>query len=175
MKVEGVINSVAITCESIGDVSSIIPLNPMQLLISETRVVMPPPGTFQKGDMYRRKQWQHVQHLSNEFWTQWRKEVFAKLQTRLKLNQIKQNFKVGNIVLVCDNITWSKWPIARILRTYSNEEGLVRNVQLVTQRTSSTSKETSVFEQPINKLILLVENELWRVVFKNIGVTARAQ
>ena len=80
VKVEGVINSVAITCESIGDVNSIIPLSPMQLLISETRVVMPPPGTFQKGDMYCRKQWQHVQHLSNEFWTQWRKEVFAKLQ-----------------------------------------------------------------------------------------------
>ena len=60
VKVEGVINSVAITCESIGDVNSIIPLSPMQLLISETSVVMPPPGTFQKGDMYHRKQWQHV-------------------------------------------------------------------------------------------------------------------
>ena len=69
VEVEGIINSGPITCESIGDVNSIIPLSPMQLLTSKTRVVMPPPGTFQKEDMYCRKQWQHVQHLSNEFWT----------------------------------------------------------------------------------------------------------
>ena len=69
VEVEGIINSQPITCESIGDVNSIIPLGPMQLLSSKTRVVMPPPGTFQKEDMYCRKQWQRVQHLSNEFWT----------------------------------------------------------------------------------------------------------
>ena len=68
-EVKGIINSRPITCEFIGDVNSIIPLIPMQLLSSKTRVVMPPPGTFQKEDMYCRKQWRHVQHLSNEFCT----------------------------------------------------------------------------------------------------------
>ena len=79
VKVEGIINSRPINCESIVDVSRIIPLSPMQLLHSKTRVVMPPPGTFQKENMYCRKQWQRVQRLSNEFWTRWRKEVFATL------------------------------------------------------------------------------------------------
>ena len=79
VKVEGIINSRPINCESIVDVSRIIPLSPMQLLHSKTRVAMPPPGTFQKENMYCRKQWQRVQRLSNEFWTRWRKEVFATL------------------------------------------------------------------------------------------------
>ena len=69
VEVEGIINYRPITCESIDDISSIIPLISMQLLSSKTRVVMPPLGTFQKEDMYCRKPWRHVQHLSNEFWT----------------------------------------------------------------------------------------------------------
>ena len=80
-EVEGITNSQPITCESIGNVNSIIPLSPMQLLSSKTRVIMLPPGTFQKEDMYCRKQWWHVQHLSNKFWTRW-KDVFATFQTR---------------------------------------------------------------------------------------------
>ena len=68
--VEGIINSQPITCESIVDVNSIIPMSPMQLQSLKTRVVMPLPGTFQKEDMYCRRQWRRVQHLSHEFWTQ---------------------------------------------------------------------------------------------------------
>ena len=105
VEVEGIINSRPITCESIGDVNSIIPLSPKQLLSSKTRVVIPPPGTFQKEDMYCRKQWRRVQDLSNELWTRWRKEVFATLQTRQKRNQTKRNFEVGDIVLVRDDVT----------------------------------------------------------------------
>ena len=63
VKVEGIINSWPTTCESIDDLYSIIPLSPMQLLSSTTRVVMPPPGTFQKEDMYCGNQWRRVQHL----------------------------------------------------------------------------------------------------------------
>ena len=48
VEVEGIINSRPITCESIGDVNSIIQSSPMQLLSSKTRAVMSPPGTFQK-------------------------------------------------------------------------------------------------------------------------------
>ena len=67
---EGITNSRPTTCESIGDVNAIIPLSPIKLLSSMTKVGMPPPGTFQKEDMYYKKQWQCVQHLLNEFWTQ---------------------------------------------------------------------------------------------------------
>ena len=97
LEVEGIINSLPITYESIGDVNSIIPLIPMQLLSSKTRTVMPLPATSQKEVMYYRKQWQRIKHLSNEFWTQWRKEVFATLQTRQKSYQTRRNFEVDDI------------------------------------------------------------------------------
>ena len=86
VEVEGITNSRPTTCESIGDINGIIPLSPMKLLSSNTKVGMPPPGTFQKEDMYCRKQWRRVQHLLNEFWTQWRKELFATPHTRQKWN-----------------------------------------------------------------------------------------
>ena len=50
--------------------------------------------------------------------------------------------------------------MARILKTYSDEKGLVRSVQLVTGRTNSTNKETLIFDRPVNKLDFPVENEL---------------
>ena len=84
--------------------------------------------------------------------------MFATLQTRQKLNETKRNFEVGDIVLVHDYVTaQNKWPI---LKRYSDENGLVPSVQVVTGRTSSINKETSIFDRPINKLVLLVENEL---------------
>ena len=76
------------------------------------------------------------------------------LHTGQKWNQTKQNFEVGDIVLVCKNVIQNKWPMTRIGKTYSNEEGLVQSVQLVTLK-----KKTSIFDQPVNKLVLIVENE----------------
>ena len=72
--------------------------------------------------------------------------MFATLQTREKWNQTKQNFEVGDIVLVRDDVIRNKWSMARILKTYSDEEGLVLSVQLVTGRTNSSDKETSIFD-----------------------------
>ena len=51
---------------------------------------------------------------------------------------------------------------------YSDVEALVRSVQLINGITNSTIKETSSLDQPVNKLVLLVENELWKAMFKNI-------
>ena len=100
VEVEGIINSRTITCDNIGDVHSIVPLNPMQSLSMKTKIVMPLPGIFQKEDIYCRKYWWPVQYVCNEFWTLWKKEVFTTLQSRQKWNCPKQNFHVGDVVLV---------------------------------------------------------------------------
>ena len=52
VEVEAISNSRPITCESISDVNSYLPLSPMQLLTMKTNVVMPPPEIFQKVDLY---------------------------------------------------------------------------------------------------------------------------
>ena len=85
--------------------------------------------------------------------------MFATLQTRQKWNQTKRNFEVGDIVLVRDDVIRNKWPMARILKTCNDKERLAQGVQLVTGRTNSSDKETSIFDRLLNKLVLLVENE----------------
>ena len=79
-EVEAIINTRPITSESLSDVHISVPLCPMQLLTMKSRVVVPPPGEFQKEDIYYRKQWGRVQHLANEFWNRWKKEVHATIQ-----------------------------------------------------------------------------------------------
>ena len=86
--------------------------------------------------------WKSVATCSAFGGTRWRKEVLETLQTRQRWNPTKRNFKVGDNVLVRGDVIRNKWPMARILKTYSDEQGLVWSVQLVTGRTNSTDKET---------------------------------
>ena len=53
----------------------------MQLLTMKSKVIMPPPGEFQKEGIYYRKQWRRVQHLANEIG---KKEVYETLEVRHK-------------------------------------------------------------------------------------------
>ena len=65
VEAEAIVNSRPLTTDSPG---SLEPLTPNHLLTSKSHVVLPPPGVFQRTDIYSRKRWRHVQHLANEFW-----------------------------------------------------------------------------------------------------------
>ena len=69
---------------------------------------MSPPGELQKEDVYCRKQWIHVQHLRNEFWNRWKKEVYATLYIRLKWNKAVRNFNIGDIDLLQEDTSRNK-------------------------------------------------------------------
>ena len=133
--------------------SMIVPLSPINLLTLKTKVILPPPGVFQKEDAYCRKRWRHVQHLANEFWTRWKREFLSILQTRQKWVAVEPNFKVDDIVLIKDeNLPRNQWPLGRIIKTFpGTDDGLVRQVQLHVP----TSKAKLL--RPIHKLLLLVE------------------
>ena len=92
VEVEGIINSRPVTCDNIGDVNSFVPLNPMRLLSMKTKIVMPPPGIFQKEDIYCRNSCQ-----------EW--------------NCPKRNFQVGDVVLVGDDSMRNKSPMAKVITT----------------------------------------------------------
>ena len=103
-EVEAIVNSRPLTTDVINDVTSLVPLSPINLLTMKSRVVMPPPGVFTSAVIYCRKHWRRVQHLSNEFWSRWRKEVLLTLQNRQKWNDKIRNCKTGDIVLVKDDM-----------------------------------------------------------------------
>ena len=55
VEVEAIVNSRPLTTETINDVTSLIPLNPIKLLTMKLKIVMPPPGVFASPDKYCRK------------------------------------------------------------------------------------------------------------------------
>ena len=81
-KAEAIINSRPLTVESLSDPFSPIPLTPMALLTGKSKIVLPPPGKYQRADLYCTRRWRQVQHLTNEFWKRWKNEFLQNLQPR---------------------------------------------------------------------------------------------
>ena len=55
VEVEAVINSRPLTVDTLSDADSPLPLTPNHLLTMKSKVIMPPPGVFQKADLYCRR------------------------------------------------------------------------------------------------------------------------
>ena len=103
-EVEAILNSHPLTADVINDVASHVPPSPINLVTMKSRVVMPPPRVFTSADMYCRKHWRKVQHLSNKFWSSLRKEVLLTLQNRQKWNDKTRNCEIGDILLIKDDM-----------------------------------------------------------------------
>ena len=111
--------------------ASIEPLTPNHLLTQKSRVVVSPPGTFVREDLYIAKRWRRVQYLANLFWTSWRHEYLATINKRQKWNNQRRNLQVDDIVLISDdNAPRSSWRLARNIELYPSDDGLVRSVKL---------------------------------------------
>ena len=120
----------------------------------KSKVVLPPAGKFQKGNLYTRKYWRMVQHLANEFWCRWRKEVLLPLQELQKWQLQKRNFMVGDIVVLKVDACRKNCPMAKIIRVCPNKSGVVRNVQLLVGSCNGTK---TVLDKQIHKIALVVE------------------
>ena len=145
---EAIVNSRPLTLENLHDPES-TPLSPNQLLTMKTRLVSPPPGVFQKNDVYCRKRWRVTQHLANVFWDRWRKEYLQLQQSRQKWTEEKRNLMENDVVLLKeDGVKRAHWPMARVVEAHKSEDGLVRSVSL--------QKGNTVLKRPVNKTVLLV-------------------
>ena len=123
---EAIVNSRPLTVETINDGQSPMPISLNNILTMKTKVVMPPPGVFQKPDLYCRSRWRRIQHLSNEFWSRWRKEFIQTLQERQKWVKMSRNFYIGDIVLLkTDLMTGNHWPMCKVIGTNSDDKGVV--------------------------------------------------
>jgi hypothetical protein len=141
------------------------PLTPNHLLTQKSRVVMAPPGEFQREDVYSVKRWKRVQYLANQFWQRWRKGYLLALQERQKWTKPRRNVQKGDVVLLKEeSIARNQWRTARVEETYPDEDGLVRRVkiavsdQLLNERGQRT-RPASVLERPVQKLIVLMKSE----------------
>ena len=154
---EAIINSRPLTVDNLSDPDSPVPLSPMQLLTFKSDVVFPPPGKFERPDVYSRKHWRRVQYLANEFWSRWKTEYLTTLQARQKWTKKSRNFMVGDVVLVKDSNIFTKrngWPMALVEEVFPADDGLVRHVKL--RVAYKQEDKTRFLSRPISKLILLV-------------------
>lgn len=152
VKAETIVNSRPLTTESASSPGNLQPLTPNQLLTMKSKIVLPPPGLFDRSNLYSRKRWRTVQHLANEFWSRWRKEYLQTLQQRQRWTKPRRNLRVGDIVLLAEeNLPRNKWRLARINDVYPDKDGLVRKAQLVVADHNAT--------KTYPKLVLIVPNE----------------
>ena len=139
IEVQAIVNSRPLKTDLLSDVNSMIPLRSINLLTLKSREVMAPPGVFTAPDIYCRKHWRRVQHISNEFWSRLRKEVLATLQCRQKWNTIRRNCKVGDIALLKEVAAErNSWPMAKIVAMNADKNGFVRSFKLMLGTSGTT-------------------------------------
>ena len=151
-EVESIIKSRPLTVIS-SDVKNPYPLSPNQILTMKTSIVLPPPGKFQRNDVYMRV----VALASCSVPLQ---PVLVAIETGVltnasgwaKWNNVKRNLKVDEVVLVTDeNAPRKVWPMGVVTRGEPVSKGLVRSVVLRTY--------TTELHRPFNKLILMLTEE----------------
>lgn len=143
---ESIINGRLLTTVS-DDPKDLEPLSPNHLLLLRSETPLPP-GLFLKSDTYSRRRWRQVQYLADVFWGRWKREYLPLLQSRQKWFRPKENFAVGDTVIVVDEtLPRNAWAIGRIKEVFPDKYGFVRRVKVKTK--------TSTLERPISKLCLL--------------------
>ena len=162
---ENIVNCRPLTVDTINSSQLPEPLTPNHLLTMKSKVLLSPPGEFQRADLYSKKRWRRVQYLANEFWTRWRKDYLQSLQPRQKWIATRRNLQVDDIVVVMDdNLPRNCWRIARVQETYPDADGLVRKVRIkiadrnLDENGRPAGPLTSLC-RPIQKLILLLPHE----------------
>nr|XP_022305787.1 uncharacterized protein LOC111112553 [Crassostrea virginica] len=126
-------------------------LTPATLLTQKTADAFPARslGEFTDKDLFR-AEWRRVQSLSNNFWRRWRDEYLTTLQARRKWNEVRNNLKVGDVVLLRDKaIHRNSWPLGIVEESFPSADKVVRKVRV---RVAGNG----CYTRPINELVLLV-------------------
>lgn len=147
---EAVINNRPITRAS-SDLNDLEALTPNHLLLLKVNPSLPP-GVFEKDDRYARRRWKQVQYLADLFWKRWCKEYLTQLQERQRWSTTGRNLQVDDVVMIVDETSpRNSWPLGRVVETFPDRRGFVRQVKVRTK--------TSELCRPVTKLCLLQEAE----------------
>ena len=160
-EVMAIINSRPLTYQCLNDPKSLEPLTPNHLLTMKNKTLLPPPGNFVKEEIYARKRWRKVQFLAEQFWSRWRKEYLINLNSRQKWFQPKRNLKIGDIVIVQEEVPRNEWPLGKITDTSTDQQGLVRSVKIKLGSRNPQKKgndtNSQTIKRPVQKVVLLLE------------------
>ena len=81
------------------------------------------------------------------------------LQNRGKWNKQQRNCKVGDVVLLKEDAERNQWPMAKIVAVNSAAKEDVCSVKIPVGASNKSDNSIRYLERPVNKLVVLVENE----------------
>ncbi|GFY74990.1 integrase catalytic domain-containing protein [Trichonephila inaurata madagascariensis] len=93
--------------------------------------------------------WSLIQRLRDTFWVRWSSEYLNELQRRTKWTDVKENLKVGQLVLLKNaSQIPMKWTLARVIKIHPGEDELVRVVDVKTAKGTFTGAVTNLLSLP---------------------------
>ena len=128
-----------------GDDDGIEMLTPGHFLIGRPIEALPDPSySYRSVSLLRR--WHLCQNVIGHFWQRWSSEYLATLRKYVKWQKPTRNLSVGDIVVLHeDNMVPTKWPLGRVIETFTGSNGFVRVAKVKTQG--------GKFRRPVHKLL----------------------
>ena len=104
--------------------------------------------------------------IITHFWNRWLKEYIPDLFERRKLLRPRRNLAVDDVVLVImQNTKRGNWPIGRVVRVITGQEGVVRSAEVEVIKAlpgrkgrkdpADVKTRSTIFVRPVHKLCLL--------------------
>lgn len=101
--------------------------------------------------MNRLTRWQLTSQIAQHFWRRWHREYLSTLQQRYKWASVEDNVKVGQLVLVKDELLPpAKWMMARVIEARPGDDGRVRVVRLKHATGVTTRAVARICVLPVN-------------------------
>ncbi|XP_068749088.1 uncharacterized protein [Montipora capricornis] len=130
-EVESIVNSRPITAIS-SDFRDPLPLSPSQILTMKTKVVLPPPGKYQRNDVYMAQGPTSLQLVLVSM----EKRISGCTPAMTKVVSRERNMKIHDVVLIKDeNTPRNDWSMGVIVNVELDSKGLVRSVVVRTETT----------------------------------------
>lgn len=122
-------------------------LCPSMFLTGAALTQLPEPN-LQHLNMTHLDRWQVCQRLAQDLSKRWKTEYLNTLQQRNRWNMERIDLRVGDMVLLVDELTPSMaWPLGRVVETFPGNDGRVRVINVKTIK--------GIYRRPITKVIYL--------------------
>lgn len=124
-EIEACLNSRPL-CALSDDPNDLSALSPAHFLIGESSMVVYD-RELTEVPMNRLTRWKLVKRMTQQFWNRWNEEYITTLNARPKWREIREDVRVGQLVLVKDErLPPAKWLLARITHTHPGADGKIR-------------------------------------------------
>lgn len=146
------------------DADDLSALTPAHFLIGEP-LRLPLPERYEIPPKMSLELYKNTQLRVQAFWKRWTAEFLPTLLSRPKWKEEQTNLKPGQLVILMDDLLApTYWPLGRIVRVKTSEDGKVRTatVRIGKQNDSENWQE---YDRPVQKLCVLpIDDELdnWR-------------